>query len=133
MNETYEEVLESYHRCEASGGLFDSFYAIFFAKSPEIPPKFEKTDMQQQKQKVMATVLLALRVAGGDPVARRYIQDIAESHSSRGHGIRPGLYELWLDALCEAVERHDPRYTPELEEQWRRAMLPAIEMMIAAY
>ena len=42
---THQAVLESYHRCEASGGFFDTFYEAFFAKSPEIPPKFAKTDM----------------------------------------------------------------------------------------
>jgi hemoglobin-like flavoprotein len=133
MNEVYEEVLESYHRCETCGRFFDSFYDIFFAKSPEIPPKFAKTDMERQKQVVMASVLMVLRLATGDPVVRRYVQEIAESHSGRGHNIRPEFYELWLDALCVAVQQHDPRYTPELEEQWRQAMRPGIEMMIAAY
>lgn len=129
----YEQVLASYHRCEAAGGLFDSFYDIFFAKSPEIPPKFAKTDMERQKQDVMASVLMALRLASGDPAARQYIQQIGESHSRRGYHIRPELYVLWLDALCEAVRKHDPAYTPDLEEQWRQAMRPAIDLMIAAY
>lgn len=133
MNATCQEVLESYHRCEASGKLFDTFYAIFLAKSAEIPPKFAKTDMERQKQDVMASVLMALRLGTGEPVARQYVQEIAASHSRRGHNIRPQLYGLWLDALCEAVEIHDPRYAPELEEQWRQAMRPAIAMMIAAY
>ena len=133
MNETFEEVVESYHRCEASGGLFDSFYNIFLAKSAEIPPKFAKTDMERQKQIVMASVLMVLRLANGDPVVRRYVEELAESHSRRGHNIRPDLYELWLDALCEAIQKHDPRCTPELEKQWRQAMRPGIEVMIAEY
>ncbi len=133
MDEAYQEALKSYHRCEASGGLFDSFYDIFFAKSPDIPPKFAKTDMQKQKQVVMASVLMVLRLGSGDPVARQYVQELAESHSRRRQNIRPELYGLWLDALCEAVQKHDPAYTPKLEEQWRQAMRPGIEMMIAAY
>ena len=129
----YEQVLASYHRCEAAGGLFDSFYDIFFAKSPEIAPKFAKTDMEKQKQDVMASVLMALRLANGDPIAKGYILEIADSHSRHGHDIKPELYDLWLDALCEAVQRHDPHYTPELEDHWRRAMWPAIELMISEY
>jgi hemoglobin-like flavoprotein len=129
----YEQVLASYHRCEAAGGLFDSFYDIFFAKSPEIPPRFSETDMERQKQDVMASVLMALRLATGDPVARKYIQEIAESHGRGGHDIKPELYDLWLDALCEAIQKHDPRYTPELNQQWRQAMRPAIEIMVSAY
>ena len=129
----YEQVLASYHRCEAAGGLFDNFYDIFFAKSPQIPPKFAKTDMEKQKQDVMASVLMALRLAAGDAIARGYVEEIAESHNRRGHNIRPELYGLWLDALCEAIKKHDPHYTAALEENWRQAMRPAIELMIAAY
>lgn len=133
MNGTYEDVVESYHRCEASGGFFDTFYAIFFAKSPEIPPRFAKTNMEKQKQMLMASVLMVLRLGSGDPVVRKYMEEIAEIHSRRGHDIRPKLYDLWLDALCEAVQKYDPQYTPELEAQWREAMRPGIEIMIAAY
>jgi hemoglobin-like flavoprotein len=129
----YEEVLASYHRCENAGGLFDSFYHFFFSKSAEIPPKFDMTDMERQKQDAMASVLMALRLAAGDLVARKFVAEIAETHNRRGYNIRPELYGLWLDALCEAIQKHDPQYTPELEQNWRRAMRPAIELMIAAY
>jgi len=47
MNATCEEVLESYHGYEALGKLFDTLYAIFFAKSAEIPLKFAKTNMER--------------------------------------------------------------------------------------
>jgi hemoglobin-like flavoprotein len=133
MKKKYKEVLESYHRCEASRGLCDSFYDILFAKSAEIPPKFDMTDMERQKQDVTASVLMALRLGIGDLIARQYVQKIAESHNRHGHNIRPELYELWLDALCEAVQKCGPHYTPKLEKHWRQVMRPAIEMMIAAY
>jgi hemoglobin-like flavoprotein len=129
----FEQVFASYHRCEAAGGFFDSFYEILFAKSSEIPPKFADTEMARQKQDAMASVLMALRLATGDRVARGYVEEIAESHNRHGHNIRPELYDLWLDALCEAVQRHDPQYIPALEAQWRQAMRPAIELIVAAY
>lgn len=133
MSASHQDVLDSYHRCEAVGGLFDTFYDIFFAKSPEISPKFSNTDMELQKQNVMASVLMALRLATEDLVARKYIQEIAETHSRERHDIRPQLYGVWLNALCEAISKQDPQYTPALEEKWRQAMRPAIELMIAAY
>jgi len=129
----YQQALASYHRCEAAGGLFDSFYEIFFAKSPAIALMFANTDMERQKQDAMASVLMALRLGSGDSIARQYIQAIAETHSRRDYRIRPELYDLWLDALCEAVARHDPHYTTELENSWRLAMRPAIDLMIASY
>jgi hemoglobin-like flavoprotein len=133
MTNNLQDVLDSYHRCEAADGLFDTFYDLLFAKSPEIPPKFAKTDMELQKQKVMASVLMALRLATGDAVARQYVLELAESHNRRHHNIKPELYDLWLDALCESIQKHDPQYTPKLEQLWRQAMRGAIELMIAAY
>jgi len=133
MNKETEEALESYRRCEATGKFFDSFYDIFFAKSNQIPPKFAKTDMEKQKQIVMASVLMVLRLGTGDRVARQYVEELAKSHSRSGHDIGPQLYELWLDALCETIKITDPKYTPQLEQQWRKAMRPGIELMTASY
>jgi hemoglobin-like flavoprotein len=133
ISTTHAAVIESYHRCDASGGFFDSFYEVFLAKLPEIPPRFANTDMQKQKQVVMASVLMVLRLRTGDPAACHFVMDLARSHNRRGHNIPPRLYPLWLDALCEAVQKHDPEVTPELESEWRKEMRPGIEMMIAAY
>ena len=46
--------------------------------------------------------------------------------------ITPAMYAMWLDSLCEAVRRHDPEYSAELEQQWRVAMGSSIDAMIAA-
>ncbi len=133
MDESYETVLASYHRCEDSGGFFDTFYDNFFAKSPEIPPKFANTDMEKQKQVVMASLLWMLRLCNGDAVARREVEQLAESHNRHGHNIRPKLYELWLDALCETIAKHDRQYTSELETMWREAMREGIELIVSKY
>jgi hemoglobin-like flavoprotein len=129
----YEAVLDSYHRCEDAGGLFDTFYDLFFAKSPEIPRKFAGTDMEKQKQVVMASLLWMLRLYQGDPIARAEVEKLAESHSRRRHDVRPELYGLWLESLCEAIAQHDPEHTSELEAQWRRVMRPGIELMQSRY
>lgn len=137
MNKTHEllhqAVLDSYHRCEDSGKFFDTFYEVFFSKSPEIRRRFARTDMEKQKQSAMASVLMVLLLDTGDVMARQCIAKIAESHNRRGHDVRPELYDLWLDALCEAVQKHDPQCAPELLDQWRQAMRSGIDLMIAAY
>lgn len=128
-----EAVLASYHRCEKSGGLFDTFYDLFFAKSPEIPRKFANTDMEKQKQVVMASLLWVLRLNKGDPVAHSEVSKLAASHSRDAHDVRPELYDLWLDALCESVAKHDPQFTAELESQWRHVMQTGIDLMKSKY
>ena len=84
-------VLESYHRCEQRGGMFDSFYEILFAKSPQIPPKFANTNMERQKQDLTASVLMAIRLATGDQVARKYVKALAASHSRNPPNGNPAL------------------------------------------
>ena len=42
------------------------------------------------------------------------------------------MYGMWLDSLCETVQKHDPKITPELENRWRKAMLKGIEAMLSA-
>ncbi|MDP6556735.1 MAG: globin [Pirellulaceae bacterium] len=129
----YHAVLESYYRCEESDGFWDTFYRIFFAKSPEIPPKFADTDMERQKQIIGASLLWMLRLGRGDPMALQAVEKIGQSHSRRGHDIPPQLYSLWLDALCRAVQRHDPQYTPDLEARWRVIMEEGIDLIVSRY
>ena len=49
MNSSFDQVVASYHRARLSGQLFDTFYHLFLAKSPEIPPMFARTDFPHQK------------------------------------------------------------------------------------
>ena len=42
-------VMQSYGRCCASDGFFDSFYDHFLATSPEVRDKFANTNMAGQK------------------------------------------------------------------------------------
>jgi len=129
----YHAVLESYYRCEDSEGFYDTFYRIFFAKSPEIPLKFADTDMQRQKQIIGASLLWMLRLGRGDPMALQEVEKIGQSHGRQGHNIPPYMYSLWLDALCRAVERHDPQYTPDLEAQWRVIMEEGIDLIVLEF
>ena len=128
-----KDVMESYYRCEDSNGFFDTFYDVFFSMSPEIPKRFANTDMAKQKQVVMASLLMCLRLRSGEPQARRAVEEIGESHSRQGHNIPPELYGLWLDALCEAVKRHDRLYSPLLAMKWRNAMQDAIALIKSKY
>lgn len=48
MNAT-DRVMQSYGRCCASSGFFDTFYKLFLASSPMIRAKFANTDMAAQK------------------------------------------------------------------------------------
>lgn len=126
MNSPLEQVIASYHRARRSNELFDTFYDLFLQKAPEIPSMFFRTDFPHQKlmlrQSLLEMMIFAQLNAGRDEIDR-----LAERH--RQLNVKPQHYDLWLDALCESLARHDPQFSPELERMWRDAMQPGIEVM----
>ena len=133
MSVDYEAVEASYHRCVENPKFFDTFYDLFLVKSEEIPPLFAGTDWQKQKQVVRVSLLMLIRLGQGRPETREAMEKLGELHSSRDRNIRPELYDLWLDSLCECVKQYDPEYTSELEQKWRDTMKMGIDLMISMY
>ena len=114
MQSDLDDVTASYHRCRARQTFVDDFYKIFLAKSPEIAAKFRNTDMERQKLMLRQSLLLMLSSNIRPDETREELERLAERHSRHGVDIPPAMYDSWLDALCEAVQRNDPEYTPAL-------------------
>src|SRR4029078_7177424 len=114
-----DQVIASYHRARMSGELFDSLYKLFLEKSPEIPSMFAHTDFPHQKR-MLEESLLEMLVFFQTKSGAEEILRLGERH--RQLDVKPRHYELWLDALCEALSRHDPHFSPALERMWRNAM-----------
>ena len=131
--DAFDAVKNSFARCGESDGFYDTFYDVFLAKSPEIPPLFAKTDFKKQKQVLKATAALMVRHKLHEEQANTALEKVGKTHSREGYDIRPALYALWLDSLCETVKQHDPEFTPELESQWRQRMQEGIDFIVSAY
>ncbi len=120
---------DSYYRCKREAGFLDTFYELFLAKSPEVAQKFARTDFKVQKLMLRQSLLEMICFDRGMPGTREEIERLGRHHGQLG--VTPEMYQQWLDALCEAVKRHDPEYTPDLEQIWREAMRTSIDAMIA--
>ncbi len=129
MNAPLDEVMASYHRCRADDRFFDTFYDFFLSKSPVIAKKFEHTDFKHQKLMLRESLLEMLCLEQGMDGARKEIELLGQRHHDLQ--ITSEMYAMWLDSLCEAVEKHDPQCTPHLAQKWRAAMQPGIELMIS--
>lgn len=129
----FDAVKNSFTRCGESDGFYDTFYDVFLAKSPEIPPLFAKTDFKKQKQVLKATVALMVKHRLHEEQTSVALEKVGKTHSRDGYDIRPELYTLWLDSLCETVKQHDPECTPELESHWRQRMQEGIDFIVSAY
>jgi len=122
----FDLVVASYQRARATGELFDTFYRLFLTKSPEIRPMFARTDFPHQKL-MLRESLVEMITFSRSGAGREEVERLAARH--RQLGVQPWHYELWLDALCEALAQHDPEFTPQLAKLWRDSMRPGIEIM----
>ena len=129
MNAPLDEVTASYHRCRTDDSFFDTFYDDFLAKSPVIAEKFRHTDFVHQKLMLRESLLEMLCFEQGMDGAREDIKLLGRRHKDLR--ITPEMFAMWLDSLCEAIEKHDPNYTPQLAQKWREALRPGIELMIS--
>ena len=66
------------------------------------------------------------------PNAEAQLAKIGQSHSTNGGlNVDPGLYEYWIDSLVQAVSEMDPKFTPEVENIWRRVMQKGVAFLIS--
>ena len=129
MNTPIEAVIGSYHRCRESDDFVDTFYEIFMGRSPEIAQMFADTNFKIQKLMLRESLMEMLFFAQEMPGADAEIKKLGRHHKRLG--VKPEMFAVWLDSLCEAVERHDSEFTPELALEWRHVMQKGIDAMQA--
>ena len=118
----------SYYRCRRDERFLDTFYDAFLSKSPAIAQMFADTDFKIQKLVLRQSLLDMLGFYLEMPGTHEEIKRLGLRHKELG--VTPEMYATWLDSLCEAIKKHDRRYTPELEQLWREAMLKSIKEMV---
>jgi hemoglobin-like flavoprotein len=113
--------------------FLERFYELFVAASPEVAAKFAHTDFRQQRRAVKISLYMMISAAQGLPEGNVHLTRIAQRHSRAALGIRPELYDLWLDCLIQAVGEHDRAFTAATERAWRRVLEAGIEFMKSRY
>lgn len=133
MNKNSTEIFtDSYARCTSNPGFLDKFYELFIASSDEVKKKFKDTDMDDQKLMLQAS-LSYIVLASRDPSALRYLDNVAESHSSRQYNIPSHLYDLWLKSMIQAVQLFDPEFNSEIKKAWEQIMKKGINYLKEKY
>jgi hemoglobin-like flavoprotein len=132
-NQDTRLVRQSFGRCTLNDDFLVTFYDLLTQSSGEIKAMFAHTDMPRQRQLLKGALIHLISYAGGNEFSRDRINELGESHSRTHLNVRPDLYEIWVDSLVNAVRRHDPNATPELEAAWRRIVAPGIALMQSRY
>ena len=124
-------VMQSYGRCCASEGFFDSFYRYFLASSPQIRDRFTNTDMPAQKQLLRHGILNLVMYARGMPDTK--LRALGVTHARDGFNIRPELYDLWLVSLQQAIGDHDKACNADILQAWREVLSKGINVIKYEY
>lgn len=120
---------DSFERCIVDKKFLDRFYEFFISSSDEIKGKFKSTDMEKQKEMLLASLAYIMYAdKNPDPLYK-----IAQSHSKKNLNIKPELYINWMDSMIEAVKTTDPEFNEEVEAAWRDTLKPGIDFMTKNY
>ncbi len=128
-----ERFLASLARCSKSEDFLESFYNRFLASSEEVREKFKHTDFERQHRMLQRSLELCAGATTGEPEALRKLSDLATTHDSQHHDIRPELYDLWLDSMIETAAQFDSVWHDEIEQSWRRILGHLVEHMKRKY
>lgn len=121
----------SYRRCADIPGFYTTFYERLLAIDPRVPEKFAGTDFERQHRLLRHGLGLLLIYAKRPNAA--LIDRIALRHSRADVDVPPDLYPGFLTALEEALEGHDPGFSPDVARAWRNALAPGIAYMQSRY
>jgi hemoglobin-like flavoprotein len=133
IEDAIHRVHASLNRSLANSRFIEIFYEIFMATDAEIRQMFAQTEFERQKKLLRKALLSAVTFAAGGEVARQRLALIRESHNRAHMNVRPELYPFWVSSLVQAVARCDPEYSPQLDQEWRIVLQPAVEFIISGY
>jgi hemoglobin-like flavoprotein len=124
---------DSFLRCQNKRGFLDRFYELFLASSKEVSDKFNNTDFEKQKMVLKSSFYMMMLAAQGNARGQRYLEEIADLHSSRRMDIKPEMYDLWLECLIQTLREFDPLFDDKVERVWRSLMNRGIGLMKSKY
>lgn len=125
----FDDVMQSFGRCCSNEYFFEDFYIRFSRASDEVQELFKNTNMAEQRKLVRHGLMWMILYARG--AADSKLKQLGVTHSTRGFGITPKMYELWVNALIRTLRQHDEAFSPQLERSWREALAPGIEVMLS--
>ena len=128
----FEELFnDSFHRILGQPGaaltFIDHFYEAFM-KMPGVAAKFEGTDLQAMKEKVIPSILYLLEFASTRQ-EDHILFDVAMAHSRHRANIEPSLYDAFTETIIQSVKHFDKEYDDSVALAWIITLAPGLEYM----
>jgi truncated hemoglobin YjbI len=113
----------------ALGPQADDFFAAFyerFLQDPEVSSLFADTDLTRQAQMLRTSLLQFVSYYVTSDVTPELIR-LAVLHNDKH--IPNKMFDAWLQALIETVEKFDPKFDEAVRLAWCWALSPGLAFM----
>ena len=130
MSLQVEVLEESFKAIEPQAdGFVGSFYDNLFAANPEAKPLFETTDMEAQKKKLLASLVLVVENLRKPEALDGALRGLGARHVK--YGALPEHYPLVGSALLTTFGQYlGDKWTPDVKNAWTNAYVAISEIML---
>jgi methyl-accepting chemotaxis protein/hemoglobin-like flavoprotein len=122
---------ESFARVALLSSFPRIFYETLFKADPKVKQMFQDTDWKKQAMLFRTGLFMLLQYAKGDPDAESVLRRVAYTHGHRKLNVPPDSYRCWVDSLIVALAECDPRWSSQLESDWRKAVAKGMDYLIS--
>jgi len=126
------ELLESSFKLVAPQGdaLVTRFYERLFEKYPVVKPLFKNAPINEQKKKLLASLVLVIQNLRHPEKLTPVLQDMGAKHV--GYGAKPAYYDAVGENLLAVLgEFAGEAWTPEVSQAWAEAYAAIKSIMLA--
>ena len=127
VGSAYRVTSESFASCCLVDEFFETLRELVLNGQGDLPEPFTNANPARQRRILRTAIRTALLFFQGHAAAIRIIDSIGWAHSRTQLNVRPDSYRHWVTCLIEAVRRHDPCFSSEVETAWRRVALKSID------
>lgn len=127
------ELLESSFNALAphADELVTRFYEELFERYPQVRPMFRNTDINQQKKKLIAALVLVINNLRKPEALAKALQELGTRHHT--YGVMPDHYPLVAETLLDVMgEMAGELWTDEVASAWENALNHIAQVMINA-
>ncbi len=131
MSLNFKILQESFARVKPHGTKFASrFYYNLFQDYPQLQSLFANTNMEEQDEKLMQTLVLAIYNEYNLSYLKTILQDLGKRHVR--YGIIPEHYPIVGVTLLKTFEDYlGTEWTPEVKQAWTDAYTEIVNFMLA--
>jgi hemoglobin-like flavoprotein len=130
MDTELDMLRESFRRLlPVAEPLATRFYALLFARNPELLSLFEGVSFEDQKRRLVRALALIVRHMEQPDFLGPYLRGLGALHLA--YGVKEDNYPAFADCLLDALaETRGPSWSPAEDHVWRDAIHTISEAMI---